>query len=41
MVNWWGIAGWPAFILVDENMEIINNNNLGTVFDAALATLEN
>ena len=41
MVNWWGIAGWPAFILVDENMDIINNNNLGTVFDAALATLEN
>ena len=41
LVDWWGIQGWPSFILVDENMEIVNNNGLGGVFDAALGVLEN
>jgi thiol-disulfide isomerase/thioredoxin len=32
LVNWWGIPGWPAFLLLDENMEILDNGNYNTVF---------
>jgi thiol-disulfide isomerase/thioredoxin len=39
LVNWWGIAGWPSFILLDENMEILDNGNYNTVFTKVEAYL--
>ena len=41
LYGWWKATGFPSFVLVDENMEIVNNNGLGGVFDAAIGVLEN
>ncbi len=41
LVNWWGLSGWPSFMLVNENMTIKNRAGLTQVFDAALQKLQN
>ena len=37
--GWWKKQSWPSFMLLDENMVIVNKENLGTVFDATLEAL--
>ena len=37
--GWWNKQSWPAFMLLDEDMVIVNKENLNTVFDAALDAL--
>ena len=39
LVNWWAPAGFPAFILIDENAEIVKNDSYIGVFDMVEAAL--
>ena len=41
LVDWWGVKGWPSFILLDEDLTILQNDSYIGVFDMVEELLEN
>ena len=39
LVAWWGVQGWPSFILLDENLEIVKNDSYIGVFDEVISAM--